>query len=137
MAPQGVVAPETCLIGIRAEVNAGEANSQHTSRISKHYLKQNLLLTKDELGQKRILEEVSRKHFSHAPLALPPCQLLHEIPCKKDPKRASVNLVFSCPIERRDFDRHAAQRGCNSRCSELALWSDLCPGLPVPEAARA
>ncbi len=137
MAPQGVVAPEACFIGIRAEVNACKANSEHASRISKHYPQQNLFLTKDKLGQKRMLEEVSRKHFSHAPLALPPCQLLHEIPCAKDPKRASVNLVFSRPIERRDFDRHAAPGGWNSRCSELALWRGLCPGLAVPEAAPA
>ena len=61
MAPHELIAPEACFIGIRAEQNALEANSDHASRVPKHYLQQkNELLTKDKLRQKCILEEVSR-----------------------------------------------------------------------------
>ena len=34
MAPHGLIAPEACFIGIRAEQNAPEANSDHASRVS-------------------------------------------------------------------------------------------------------
>ena len=67
MAPQELIAPEACIIGIRAEQNALEANPDHASRLPKHYLQQkNERLTKDKLQQKCILEEVYQE-------ALPQC----------------------------------------------------------------
>ena len=138
MAPQELIAPEACFIGIRAEQNAREVNSDHASRVPRHYLQQkNELLTKDKLRQKCILEEVHRKHFPDVPLALPPFHLPKEIPCKADPKRASVNIVFSRAIEARDFERYAPQRGCNSHSPELTVWSELRHVPPAQQAALA
>ncbi len=135
MAPHKLIALEVCSIGIRAELNASEVNSDHASRVLKHCLRQkNELLAKEKLRQKRIREEVYRKHFPDVPLAVPPCQLPKEIPCKADPKPASVNKVFSRAIEARDLERHATQRGCNSHSPELTVWSELCH---VPSAQQA
>ena len=72
MAPHELIAPEACFIGIRAELNACEANTDHASRVLKHYLQQkNELLTKDKLRQKCILEEVYRKHFPECSASSP------------------------------------------------------------------
>ena len=135
MAPHELIATEACIIGIRAEQNAREANSDHASRIPKHCLQQkDLLLSKDKLRQRCILEEVYRKHFPKVPLALLPFQLPKEIPRKADSKRASVNLVFSRSTEEREFERHAPQRGCNFHSPELTVWSEPCH---VPSAQQA
>ena len=135
MIPHGLTPLATCFIGIRAELNAAQVNSDHTSRVLRHCLQQkNELLAKEKLRQKRILEEVHRKHFPDVPLAVPPCQLPKEIPCKTDPKRASVNKLCSRAIQARDFERHATQRGCNFHSPELTVWSELCH---VPSAQQA
>lgn len=135
MAPQELSALMARSIGIRAELSASEVNSDHASRVLKHCLQQkNELHAKEKLRQKRILEEVYRKHFPNVPLAVPPCQLPKEIPCKADPKRASVNKVFSRSIEARDLERDATQRGCNFHFPELTVWSELCH---VPSAQQA
>jgi hypothetical protein len=138
MAPHELIAPEAFSIGIRADLNASEANSDHASRLPKHYLQQkNERLTKDKLQQQRILEEVNQKHFRNVPPALPPRQLANEIPCKSHPKRASVNLVFSRSIEGHDFERHATQRGCRFHSPELTVWSELCHVPSAEQGARA
>jgi len=104
MAPQELIALEACSIGIRAELNASEVNSDHASRA----------------------------------LAVPPCQLpKKELPCKADPKRASVNILFSRPIEARDFERHATQRGCNFNSPELTVGSELCHAPSAQQGAPA
>jgi len=108
MAPHELIALEACSSGIRVEMNASEVNSDHASRVLKECLQQkNELLAKEKLRQKHILEEVYRKHFPDVPLAIPPCQLPKQIPCKADPKRASVNMVFSRAIEACDGEKDA------------------------------
>ena len=135
MAPHELIAPETCFIGIRAERNALEANSDHTNRVPKHYLQQkNELLAKGKLRQQCILEEACQKHFRNVPPALPPCQIPNDIPSQADPKRAPADLVFSRPTAARDFERHAPQRGCKFHSPELTVWSGL---FYVPPAQRA
>ena len=138
MPPHKLIAPEACSIGIRAELNACEADSDHASRVPKHYLQQkNEFLTKDKSRQKCILEEVYRKHLPNVPLALPPFQLPNEIPSQADPKRAPVNIVFFSPTEPRGFERHATQRGCNFHSPELTVWSELCHVPSAQQPARA
>jgi hypothetical protein len=138
MAPHVVIAPEACFIGMRADRNACEADSDHASRIPNHYLQQkNELVTKDKLRQKRILEEVYKRYFPDVPLALPPCHLRIEISCKADSKRVSANIVFSRPIEARDFERHATERGCNFHSPELTVWTELCHVSSAQPAALA
>jgi hypothetical protein len=59
MAPHELIAPEACSLGIRAELKGTEANSDHASRVPKHYLQQkNEIVTKEKLRQKCILAEV-------------------------------------------------------------------------------
>jgi hypothetical protein len=138
MAPQGLIESEACFIGIRAEQNAPEANSDHASRIPKYCLQQkDLLLSKDKLRQRCILEEVYRKHFPDVPLALPPFPLPIDIPSKADATRAPTNIVPSRSTEARDFERHATQRGCNVHSPELTVWTELChvPSAPQPVLA--
>ncbi len=138
MAPHELMALEACSIGIRADLNASEVNSDHASGVLKHCLQQkNELHAKEKLRQKRILQEVYRKHFPDVPLAVPPCQLPKEIPCKADPKRASVNKVFSRAIEAHDLERDATQRGCNFHSPELIVWSEPCHVPSVQQAALA
>ena len=135
MAPQGLIAPEACSIGIRAEGNACESSTDHASRFLKSYLQQkNGLLTKDKLRQKCILEEVCGKHFTHIPLALPPFPLPHAVPSPVDPQRAPINVVFSRPMEACDCARHAPQQRCKFHSPALTMWSDLCN---VPSAEQA
>ena len=135
MTPHGLIASEACFIGVRAEQNVCEPNTDHASRVLKHYHQQkNGLLTQDKLQQKCILEEVNGKHFPHVSLALPPFPLPHDVPSPLDPQRAPVNLVFSRPMEARDCARHAPQRGCEFHSSELTVWSELCH---VPSAQQA
>ena len=138
MAPQECIAPAACIIGIRAEQNACEANPDHASRLPKHHPQQkNKHLTKDKLQQQRILEEVYQEHFRNVPPALPPCHLRIEISCKADSKRVSANIVFSRPIEARDFERHATERGCNFHSPELTVWTELCHVSSAQPAALA
>ena len=138
MAPQGLNEPEACFIGVRAEQNGREADSDRASRVPNHFLQQkHALLTRDKLRQKCILEEVPRKYFPNVPLALPPCQLPIEIPCQADSKRASVNLDFSRPTEARDFERHATQRGCKFHSPELTVWTELYHVPPAQQSALA
>lgn len=135
MAPHNLIAPEACFSGIRAELNAGKANTDHASRVPKHCLEQNNeLLTKDKLRQDCILKEVYRKHFPNVPLALPSCRLPNEIRCNAHPKRALVNIVVTRPSKARDFERHATHRGCSFHSPELIAWSELCH---VPTAEQA
>jgi len=42
MAPQELIAHEACLIGIPADRTVCEANTDHASRVLKHYLQQKL-----------------------------------------------------------------------------------------------
>ena len=127
MAPHDLIALEAGSIGIRAEMNAPEATPDHASRVLKHCLQQkNELLAKEKLQQKRILEDVYRKHFLDVPLAVPSCQVPKEIPCKADPKRASVNKVFTRAIEAGDFEKHATQREGSFHSPGLTVWSELC-----------
>lgn len=135
MAPHGLNAPEGCSIGIRAELNACEADPDQPSRVpGLCHRQKNEFFTKDKLPLKRILEEVYRKHFPNVPLALPPFQLPNYIPSQADPKRASLNLVFSRPTEARVFERHATQRGCSFHSPELTVWTEL---WQVPSAHQA
>jgi hypothetical protein len=138
MPPHGLIAPEACFIGIRAEQNAFEANSDHANRIPRQYLKQkNRLLKRDNLRRKRILDEAPRKHFPDVPLALPPSHIPNGIPSQADPECAPVNLVFFRRTEACDFERHAPQRGCKFHSPELTVWSELFYVPPAQQAALA
>jgi len=135
MTPQGRIAPEACFIGIRAEGDACESNTDHASRFLRPYLQQiNGLLTRDKLRQKCIREEVCGKHFTNLPPALLLFQFPKANPCNADPTRAPVNVVLSRPTEAPDLERHASQRGCNFHSPELKMWSELCH---VPSAEQA
>ncbi len=135
MAPHELIASEACFIGIRAELNACEANSDHASRVLKHYLqKKTELRTNNNLRQRCVLEEAYRKHFPNVPPALPPFRLPNKIPSQADPKRALVNIVFSRPTKTRDIERRATQRECHFHSQELTVWSKLCH---VPSAQQA
>jgi hypothetical protein len=138
MVPHELVATDACFNCIQAQLNALEVNSDHAKRALKYCLQQkNNLLSKERFRQGHILEEVCRKHFPDVLLAVPPCQLLKEIPCKADPKQASVNKGFPRAIEARDLERHATQRGYNFHSSELTEWSELCHAPSAQQAALA
>ena len=135
MAPHELVASEACFIGIRAELNACETNSDRASRVPEPYLQEkNRLRTKNKLRQNCIFEEAYRKRFPDVPLALPPFRLPNEIPSQADPKRAPANIVFSRSTKARDIERRATQRGCNFHSPGLTVWSELCH---VPSAQQA
>lgn len=135
MAPHELIAYEACFIGILAEQNAPEANSDHARRIPKHCLqRKDLPLSKDKPRQRCILEEVYRKHFPKVPLALLPFQLPKENPSNAALTRVPVNIVRSRPTGAHDFERHASPRGCNFHSPELTVWSEPCH---VPSARQA
>ena len=138
MAPLEPIAPEACFIGIRAELNVCEPNTDHSSGVPKDYLQpKNEFLTKGKLRHECILEEVYRQHFLNVPLALPPCRLPNEVTCKAHPKRVPVNTVFTCPTKARDIERHAPPRGCDFHSPELTVWSELGHVLSAQHAAWA
>jgi len=138
MAPHEQIALEACSFGIRGELSTVEVDSDHASRVLKHYFQQkNELLAKEKLRQNRILEEMYGKHFPDFPLAVAPCRLPKEIPRKADPKRPSVDMVFPRAIEARNLEKDDTPRGCNFHSPDLMVWSELCYVPSAQPAARA
>jgi hypothetical protein len=101
MALHDRIALQVGAIGIRTELNAGEAYADYAGGLRKRLLRQKSeLLAKEELRPKGIPEGVCRKQFPHVPrVALPPSQFPHETSCKTDHKRPSVSGVLLGVIE--------------------------------------
>jgi len=110
-----VTALEALGIAIRAEADASEIYKEVASRIGNPFLQQRILvLAKEELQHKRILEEAYSKQFPDVRLALPVSQLPKEICTRALRDRLSVREVLSCAIEQerrsRDFFLAAAEK---------------------------
>ncbi len=114
MAPHELTALEALGVGIRAEIDASELYSELAKRVSNPFLREKiLLLAKEEVQHKRLLEEAYQRQFPEVPLALPPSQLPKQISGKADREQLSVTEVLSCAIEEerkaREFYLQAAQ----------------------------
>jgi rubrerythrin len=114
MVAHELTALEALGVGIRAEIDAAEFYSELGNRVSNPFLQQKiLLLAKEELQHKRLLEEAYHQKFPDVPLALPTSQLPKQISCKADREQLSITEVLSCAIEEerkaREFYLRAAQ----------------------------
>ena len=88
MPPHELTAVEALGVAIRAETDASELYAELATRVPNPFLQQKiLLLSKEELQHKRILEEAYKAQFPEVPLVLPSTQLAKEISCQADRER--------------------------------------------------
>ena len=115
MAPHELTAIEALGVAIRAEIDASEVYAELATRVPNPFLQQKImLLAKEELQHKRILEEAYKTKFPEVPLVLPGSQLPKEISCRADRDQLSASEILSCAIEEerraRQFYLEAAQQ---------------------------
>ena len=118
MPPHELTAVEALGVAIRAEIDASELYAELATRVPNPFLQQKiLLLSKEELQHKRILEEAYKTHFPEVPLALPTSQLPKAISCRADREQLSASEILNCAIEEerklRQFYLEAAQHAAD------------------------
>lgn len=100
MPPDELTAVEALGVAIRAEIGASELYAELATRVLNPFLQQKiLLLSKEELQHKRILEGAYNAQFPEVPLVLPSTQLA------KQTASASPYAKFSPARLRRNASR--------------------------------
>lgn len=118
MPPHELTALEALGVAIRAEIDTGEVYAELANRVPNLFLRQKiLLLSKEKLQHKRILEEAYKAQFPKVPLVLPSSQLPREITCRADREHLSAREILNCAIEEerklRQFYLEAAQHAAD------------------------
>ena len=94
MSPHELTAIEALGVAIRAEMDAAEVYAELASRVPNLFLRQKiLLLSKEKLQHKRILEEAYKVQFPQVPLVLPSSQLPAAISCRADREHLSAREI--------------------------------------------
>jgi rubrerythrin len=115
-------------IAIRAELDASEIYAELGKRVGNAFLQQKILLVgKEELQHKRILEEVYNSRFPEIPLDLPRSRLPTPLSCRTMRSQMSVREMLFSVIEqeRRSHEFYVQTSGIASDIAGKALFSLL------------